>query len=303
MSSGSPLALRAFRSEITDQAPVINHWKGDIMLAKVKQFPTTETSTTQAITVTYDPTTPLPASPFTITPNLIVVDPRTTTTLEVTLTTVNSPQGPATWANVPVSWTNPPASGAPLVMTESNDPSTIYFQVPAPTRYFVPWVFNFNINFAGVNNITSPACFLVKDLDDSPPFTLQYTPSDGSFVLSRNNVEADLVLASQGLLLNTRPVEVHIVIAGATFAQNPIVWKNNGTLGSPGNPGPLGTPQWLTVSTSPPDQPPSLLTLSLSEPINNQSAGFQFAVNVNGVTVLSPDPIIINATIGDGGVT
>lgn len=267
------------------------------MLAKVKQFPTTG-SAPATITVTYDPTTALPASPFTITQNLIPVNRGTTTTVEVTLITVNSPQGAATWANVPVSWTNPPSSGAPLVTTESNDPSTISFQVPAPTRYFVPWIFNFNVNFAGVNNITSPSCFVVKVLDDSPPFTLQYTPSNGSFVLSRNNVEADLVLASQGLLLNTLPIEFDIVLAGATFAQNPIVWKNNGTLGSPGNPGPLGTPQWLTVSPST-NQPG--LTFSFSDLINNQSAGFQFAVNVNGVTVLSPDPIIINATIGDGG--
>jgi hypothetical protein len=40
-------------------------------------------------------------------------------------------------------------------------------------------------------------------------------------------------------------------------------------------------------------------------PPAGQSASFQFALQVpaggSPVTVLSPDPIIINATIGDGG--
>src|SRR3954469_17541556 len=77
-------------------------------------------------------------------------------------------------------------------------------------------------------------------------------------------------------------------------ATNPILWSG------------LGAGEWPTwIDPIPPAQGLSdgntVLTFSIPLPLNGQASGFQFVLDVGGVTVTSPDPILVNATIGDGG--
>jgi hypothetical protein len=250
------------------------------MLAKVHQFPTlAEDPSIQSIEVVFDPSASLGSQlTFTGKRYLMVDEP---TTISVTLT------GGATFASVPVFWPNPPSNVASTVALISGD--SISFLVPAPTHYFVPWIFTLNVNYGAVNGITSPAFFLVKTPDDSQ-FALDYNPKDGSFAFKRHGQEADLVLASQKIMLNVLPVEVTVVLTGAKFHKPPIVWSNGNV-----------KPDWIDVATL----DDKSLKFSLLKPINGQSAGFQFAIDVpdgqgGEITILSPDPIVINATIGDG---
>jgi hypothetical protein len=254
------------------------------MLAKVHQFPTlAEDPSTQSIEVVFDPSASL-GSQFTFTSStgkryLMVDEP---TTISVTLT------GGATFASVPVFWPNPPSNGAPAVILSSNWKS-ISFLVPAPAHYFVPWIFGLNVNFGGVNNITSPSFFLVKNPSE-PAFTLGYNQTDGSFTFKRYGGEADILLASQSLLINVLRQDFTIVLTGANFHETtPIVWSNG------------KQPSFIDVSP----RGDNSLVFSFPEPVKGQFASFQFAIRVPGgqsgeVTILSPDPIIINATIGDG---
>ncbi len=264
------------------------------MLAKVQQFPTlAEDPSTQSIEVNFNPAAIPPASQFTFTSStgkryLMVDEP---TTISVTLT------GEATFASVPVFWPNRPSNGAPAVIL-SSDLKRVSFLVPAPIHYFVPWIFGLNVNFGGVSNITSPSFFLVKTLGDASlggsPFTLAYNATDGSFALQRLGSEADIVLASQQIMLNVLGDSFTVVLKGAeaTFHGNPILWSNGNV-----------QPDWIDVTTDPVNN--AFLEFSFPKPVNGQSAGFQFAIDlpnrpVNTLTVLSPDPIVINATIGDG---
>lgn len=255
------------------------------MVAKVQQFPILAGDpSTQSIEVRFDSTAVPPASQFTFTSStgkryLMVDEP---TTISVTLT------GGATFASVPVFWANLPANGAPAVIL-SSDFKKISFLVPAPTHYFAPWIFGLNVNFGGVSNITSPSFFLVKPPSDDP-FSLDYNTTYGGFTFQRAGGEADMELASQQIILNVLPVKFTVVLTGAKFHETPIVWSNGNV-----------KPSWI-------DAGPVIdnsLEFSFQPPINGQFAGFQFAIDLtdgqeNTITILSPDPIVINATIGDG---
>jgi hypothetical protein len=77
---------------------------------------------------------------------------------------------------------------------------------------------------------------------------------------------------------------------GVTFdPKTPLAW----TTGTP--------PTWITTPSV--KSPTQIAFTILTDP--GKSASFQFAINLknnlgNNVTVFSTDPIIINATIGDG---
>jgi hypothetical protein len=86
------------------------------------------------------------------------------------------------------------------------------------------------------------------------------------------------------------PIKFTVVLTGAKFHETPIVWSNGNV-----------QPDWIEF-TGPVN---NSLEFSFLKPINGQSTGFQFAINVlddqeGEITILSPDPIVINATIGDG---
>jgi hypothetical protein len=150
----------------------------------------------------------------------------------------------------------------------------------APVNYFNPWVLSFNVDAGGVNGINSPTLLLVlpPSSADSTSVELQYSTSDGSFVL-----DSMVVLASLDVLINAiTPFDITfnlIADSNVTFnASTPI----------------LG-PAWLTPHLVSGTQ---LRVAVAADP--HRFSSFQFVLDVGNVTVTSPDPILINATIGDG---
>jgi hypothetical protein len=256
------------------------------MLARVQHFPTlTEDPSTQSIEVHFNSAAVPPASQFTFTSGERYLKVDEPTTISVTLA------GGATFSSVPVIWQNSPPNGAPAVIM-SSDWREISFLVPAPTHYFVPWVFALKVNFGPVKNITSLPFFLVRPLGDHPVFTLDYKAADGSFTFLRGDGQADIILAGQQILLNVIPDTCFTVaLKEPRFNKIPIVWSNG------------QQPSWIKVTA---DLDNNSLEFSFGESAQGQFAGFQFAIDLpddglgREMTILSPDPILINATIGDG---
>jgi hypothetical protein len=252
-------------------------------------------ATPQGIDITFDPTAPL-SSQFTFNNNsnsilngkryLPVAQQNTTITLG--LKTQNGASA-ANFSPSPLNWLDEPSGILPGSTTFTVDP---------PPHYLTPWIFTVNINYGGVNNIMSPAFYLVKAPADPVALNLVYTPGDGSFqLLNPDDNQPVIAVAHQQILLNVLPATYQITLSGATFnTMTPIVWST-GTLLADNR-----WPAWISPLPSAPglSHNNTVLTFSIPGPISGQSAGFQFAVDVNGLTVLSPDPIIINATIGDG---
>ena len=121
---------------------------------------------------------------------------------------------------------------------------------------------------------------------NSTSVNLQYSLDDGSFKL-----DSMAVLASLDILTNTSTPPFDITFDLSTIPADPPVTVRF-------NPDqPLLGPSWLL--------PPTVVTdTQLTATITSEAtrfASFQFVLDVGGVTVTSPDPIIINATIGDGG--
>jgi hypothetical protein len=154
-----------------------------------------------------------------------------------------------------------------------------------PTHYLNPLALSFNVDANGVNGINSPVLFLVfpPSSPNSTSVHLHYS-SDGSFVL-----DGMLVLANLDVLTNTMPsfnMEFHLSsdIPGVKFDPDT----------------PILGPSWLT-----PNLQPGNTVLKLMIPSDaGRFASFQFVLSVPSdggtVQVTSPDPILINATIGDG---
>lgn len=169
----------------------------------------------------------------------------------------------------------PPTSGNELSI-QINNP---------PLSYLNPFILSFNVDDGSVNGISSPPLFLVVPSGSatSTSVGLQYSVNDGSFTL-----DSMAVLASLDVLTNTAPPPFDITFNLSTTPDDPTVGFNLDT--------PLLGPSWLSVT--------DVTSTTLQVAITSEAArfaSFQFVINVGSLTVTSPDPIIINATIGDGG--
>jgi hypothetical protein len=242
------------------------------------------------IEITFDPNQPV-TEQFTFTtttntpnaPYLFITEP---TTISITLTGADWAQSPLGFVVVEPDLPQPTPVG-----------STITFTVQQPGHYFIPWVFNFKVNSGGVQNIASPLFYLINAneselLNPGLDFALNYIPSSGDFQLRRgtsNSEEIGLIpLGSKLVLLNVVPCNVTFDLTGATYdSAQPIVWS-------------AGQPTWISGLPTLP-LPDATTTLSMTiTPGSGQATGLQFAVVTEDVAILSPDPILINATIGDG---
>jgi hypothetical protein len=213
--------------------------------------------------------------------NYVLVDAGT----QIVLTFDLSPGSPGTFAQSPVLWNMSPSNGQgehdePQVIP-SGDGRRISFTVPPPTSYFIPWIFRLRID-AELNGITSPTFYIVRhpSSDTEQDCTLTYDPSDGSFTLSDGLTLGHLT----GLFNTISPFKIRIALEGASFPPDPIVWST-------------GTkPDWMWVCCDSADS----LTFTIPAAAYGETAGFQLIVEHDGHQVLSPDPVLINATLGDG---
>jgi hypothetical protein len=153
-----------------------------------------------------------------------------------------------------------------------------------PLSYLNPLVLSFNVDDGSVNGISSPPFFLVLPASSasSTSVNLQYFLDDGSFKL-----DSMTVLASLDILTNTGQLPFDITFNLSTIPADPTVSFNLDT--------PLLGPSWLPVTAVTPTQ----LKVSITSEATRFTS-FQFVINVGELTVTSPDPILINSTIGDG---
>lgn len=269
-----------------------------LAIAKPGSSSATLSITTREITVTYDPGKPL-ESRFDFATDLnggrnyilVEADPDAETVVRLTLQVQGANGGQ--FSSAPILWSSYPGAGThaePPGFTFDNGQQTIIFRVPSPDSYFFPWWFRLNIDAAGLNGIVSPSFFIVRRPTSlgGENCTLTYDSTDGSFTLTGSNAS----LHEMSLLNTIFPFNIPIVLEGASFsssatAQNPpIVWTTG------------RKPEWLSIFYD--SRNPNLLTLAVTQAGSGQGAGFQLAIEYNGAQLLSPDPIIINATLGDG---
>ena len=269
------------------------------MLARVRPPHSAEVSApaSPSFTVTYDPSPEPPASQFTFTNpespdgsvvgSYVLVDAGTT----IAVTLVG-----ATWSVTPVIWSVHPSNGDPVVLM-SSDRQTISFTVPAPSHYFHPWVFRLSVDTPSAVGIRSPNIYLTNSQPAAVGinYRLVYSPPSGNFSfldLSSASGQAGTVLDAELVWVNTIVPYRNFVIEVTADDGSPVRFSNPGPIrwSTPIHPG------WITVTG---DQP-TVLIASIKEDAAGQSASLRFQIEYNGVNILSPDPILINATIGDG---
>jgi hypothetical protein len=189
----------------------------------------------------------------------------------------------ATFAATPITFISPSSN---FTRVPPSSDTELSFEINnVPLSYFGPLILSFNVDADGVNGISSPPLLLALPpiSTDSASITLQYSLSDGSFTL-----DSMPVLASLDILTNSI-VPFTITFNLQSDPPDPSVQFNPAT--------PFIGPTWMV--------PGSISNSGTALPISISSdatrfASFQFVLDVGGSTVTSPDPIIINATIGDG---
>jgi hypothetical protein len=199
-------------------------------------------------------------------------------------TTVTITLDGATFAATPITFISPSSN---FTRVPPSSDAEISFEINnVPLSYFAPLILSFNVDADGVNSISSPPLFLVlpPSSTDSASITLQYSLSDGSFTL-----DSMPVLASLDILTNTITPPFNITFNLQSDPPDPSVQFNSAT--------PLIGPAWMVAGSI--SNSGTALPVSISSDAT-RFASFQFVLDVGGSTVTSPDPIIINATIGDG---
>lgn len=242
---------------------------------------------TLAISVTYDPTAPL-TERFTVavdgSPQTHAAVTGTSGIVQVTLTG-------GTFAQPPILWSVSPAPMTVVILDA--DAQTISFQVQEPVSYFAPWAFRINLddNNSGLKGILSPLIYLIRELQAGDSENITYSPANGSFTLANGfELASELVLVNPIVPATGQTSSIPISLTGATFVTeglpSPIVWISD-----------EGEPNWIEVQVTGSQS----LNLVVSSTGAGQGAGFRIAVQVDDTNqVLSPDPILINATLGDG---
>jgi hypothetical protein len=248
------------------------------MLATARQSPppsiALETSTLSA-TLVYSPGAD-PGSQLTWSQPFFLIGEVNTT---LTVTVEN-----AIFAAPPITFLS---SSNNFVVTPINNQVLSIQVTTLPSQYFNPLALAFNVDSEGVNGISSPPLFLVRPPSlsaDATEIELQYSLSDGTFTL-----DSAIVLASLDVLIN------NITPFGITFN---LVADSNVTFNLTK---PIVGPSWLTTTSVSGTQ----LKVSIGSSAT-RFGSFQFVLDVqpigegDTIKVTSPDPIIVNATIGDG---
>ncbi|HEV7506696.1 MAG TPA: hypothetical protein VGS07_17515 [Thermoanaerobaculia bacterium] len=178
-----------------------------------------------------------------------------------------------------ITWISPTAPVFPSHLDSENQ---LHIHITdAPSHYFTPWILSFNVNVEGANGVTSPTFSLVlpPDGEASIKVNLQYAINTGVFTLASAGSLANLSILTN----NITPFDVTFhLVADPTVTFDPTT--------------PLLGPSWLSYALNIATQ-----ELTVSIPENpDKFASLRFVLDVGSVRVTSPDPIIVNATIGDG---
>lgn len=208
----------------------------------------------------------------------------------------------------PIVWSVPPSSGAPELTVDGN---TISFTVPKPMP-LRPWIFRISVDTPEIKGILSQSIFLAKPAGPQPEnLYLHYHPGNGEFKLSDLSDSEDqdgIPLHGQELVLinalNTErtflvnlhpsPEPLPSPIGLVKFADIPVRWST---------PEP---PLWIDAFLKPTGQVELQIASSTSVHAAGRCIGFRFVLEINmeaeetPIKVLSPDPILVNTTIGDG---
>ncbi|HEV7506695.1 MAG TPA: hypothetical protein VGS07_17510 [Thermoanaerobaculia bacterium] len=218
----------------------------------------------------------------------------TESTQQISITLVG-----ATFSGEKIEWLLPPPGGA---LTPTQENNTISFTVPQPEHILAPWAFRFigDDNTTGTKGIRSQTIFLTKPVGSEPESDeVKYDASTGTFTLPPSEATGPLpiTLVNAGLPGASATFSVDLNVTGSvpdgtsiTFAESPVVWSSG------------SAPDWVNAIRSSSNL--QNMTLMVSSSGGGQAIGFRFAIEITAgestSTVLSPDPIIINATIGDG---
>jgi hypothetical protein len=231
---------------------------------------------TQNVTLTYTSTNP-PGTQFTFsTPQpFLFIDVETTVIVTLQNATFVTGEGKqVTW----ISGSFPP--------TPNGDHQISIDVTAAPPHFFAPWVLSFNVNVDGANGVSSPTFSLTLSPEtpasgETPASTsinLQYAINTGIFTLAAASLLANLNILTN----NITPLDVTFnLLADSTVTFDPTK--------------PILGPDWLPTLSN------SNRSLTISIPATPPKfASFRFVLDVGSLPVTSPDPIIVNATIGDG---
>jgi hypothetical protein len=230
-------------------------------------------------------------------------------TVEITLTN-------ATFADPSIIWSNPLDGPAPPP-TEGGTKITL--PVTAPGIFFGPSVFRINAipDVLASHPVRSQNIYLAKSFPlGGHSFFLDYEAGSGNFAL----LDSPTATVQDGLNLDNTLAMINTVVPPPgsppflfTVTLNPPPTSPTDLLAPSFNSPPVAwgidpAPDWLqafTLPKLPSDPSPQVALFVLYPAALGQSVSLQFSLDVptpdgGSITVLSPDPIIMNATIGDG---
>jgi hypothetical protein len=213
--------------------------------------------------------------------NLITFD-RELDQLQVDLT-LTSTGTLSSWEIANIVFTPQTFNGETPTATFDGTSGTLTF--PRPAHFFTPWTFQIVVNSQTTNGVLSPILYtsLPPDNTDSTSLDLTYDPADGSFTFD----EGGFLLATSLFLVNTvlpLAIDVNVDNGPGFNADTPIFWSG-------------GQPSWAQHGTVDGNK----FQLCLTPDGAGAMAGFNLVLHDGIVQVASPDPILVNATLGDGG--
>lgn len=177
--------------------------------------------------------------------------------------------------------------------------NTLTFTVPAPAHPLRPWVFRFVVNLENIGGVpgqnlqgvTSQSFYVATPMAEAT-LEVDYDPADGSISLGGDGADlaSTLVMVNTQIFGSDSPVTLNISDPTTVQFQPPgIYWNKQAE-----------PPAWIRGYT-PPTSPASSLSFTIDPSGAGLGVGIQFLlVTAAGLTILSPDPVLINATIGDG---
>lgn len=246
---------------------------------------------TQEFQVAYDPQwiTPLVVMSDNIPKNRIIIpDPPAETTLIFQITTngVTFPDAATQWF-----------LGESLEETVSPDRKTLTILIAPPTSTIQPYSFSLianapapNASAGTINGLRTRGLYVtLAELQPPSSTLLKYHTDTGAFEIAGINLKPGKLLVfsrsgTMGVALRDQNGQPS---ADLRFSTNAIQWLSG------------GCPAWMSWTW--PSLSRDTIQLTDNAPAGmGLAAPFRFVIEYKGLPITSPDPIIVNAPIGDG---